>query len=420
MADTMRLYETDYIKAWDDLLSDLTLRKAAGAAQASEQWGLLAAPTSPLKRLLVLVEANTNLLKPAAQSDLKAQARSAIAGKLDTLGALFGGTNSAPQEKPGTAVTRHFEALHKLIEGNPAPIDATLQKFGAIQQTMAQINALGGPPPLELATKLSLALKDLQTQAKTLPPPLDGIVLRTGGQGAAVVDQSIGNDFTSRYRQQVVAECRDLGAGRYPIARASDVDLPLTDFGRLFGPNGVFDSFYRGTVANFIDSNQASWTWKPEAAAVGGPRTLPAQFQQAAQIRETYFAAGTPAPEVRFTLTPMYLDGNVTRMLIEIDGQTLDDHHGPARPVAMVWPGPAPGQAALTFETPSGASPNIVVHGPWALFKLLQKATVQAQSDTSFVLSFTLAGSTARVGLLASSSRNPFGRNVLTGFGCGN
>jgi type VI secretion system protein ImpL len=123
---------------------------------------------------------------------------------------------------------------------------------------------------------------------------------------------------------------------------------------------------------------------------------------------------------VRFTLTPLYLDGAVTRMVIEMDGQMLEYRHGPQRPVPMVWPGPSPGQAALTFEMQSGASPNIVVQGPWALFRLIQKGTVQPQSDTSFIVTFTLEGSTARVGLLASSSRNPFGRNILQGFACHN
>src|SRR5262249_54035273 len=151
----MKLYETDYIKAWDGLLGDLALRRANGAQEAADQWGLLAAPTSPLKRLLVLVEANTNLLKAPAQTDVATKARSAIAGGLDSLGALLGGGNAPQAEPPGTMVTRHFEPLHKLVTGNPPLIDATLAKFANVQQVMAQINALGGPPPLELANKLS-------------------------------------------------------------------------------------------------------------------------------------------------------------------------------------------------------------------------------------------------------------------------
>jgi type VI secretion system protein ImpL len=418
MTRMMSLYEADYIRTWDALLADLSLRKAGGPQEAAEQWGLLAAPTSPLKRLLVLVEANTNLLKVTAPADVKAKASSAIAGGLDTLGTLLGGASAAPVEKPGTTVTRHFEPLHKLVAGNPPPIDLTLAKFANVQQTMAQINALGGPPPLELANKLSMALKDLETHAKTLPTPMDDVITRTTGQGAAVVRANIGSDFSSRYSQQVVNECRDLAAGRYPLVMSSASDLPLADFGRLFGPGGVFESFFKGTMANFVDTNQVNWRWKPEAASIGGSASIPAQFQHAERIRQTYFGNATPVAEVRFTLTPLYLDSSVTRMVLEVDGQTLEYRHGPQRAQPMAWPGPSPGEAALTFEMQSGASPNLVVQGPWALFRLIQKGAVQAQSDTSFTVTFNLGGATAKLGLLASSSRNPFGRNVLQGFSC--
>jgi type VI secretion system protein ImpL len=418
MSRMMSLYEADYIKAWDALLADLALRRANGPQEAADQWGLLAAPTSPLKRLLVLVEAQTNLLKAPDKTDVANKARSAIAGGLDSLGTLLGGGKAPQAEPPGTLVTRHFEPLHKLLSGNPPLIDLTLTKFSNVQQIMAQINSLGGPPPLELANKLSVALKDLQTHAKTLPAPMDEVITRTAGEGTAVAKANMGSDFASRYTQQIVSECRELAAGRYPLAPRSEVDLPLADFGRLFGPGGEFEGFFKGTLANFVDTNQGTWRWKPEAAAIGGRATIPAQFQQAERIRQTYFPGSAPTPEVRFTLTPLYLDSAVTRMVVEVDGQTLEYRHGPQRAVSMVWPGPSPGQATLTFEMQSGASPNLVVQGPWALYRLIQKGGIQPQSDTSFVVSFSLGGSTARLGLLASSSRNPFGRNVLEGFAC--
>ena len=93
---------------------------------------------------------------------------SAIAGSLSSSARCWAVEHPAP---PGMLVTRHFEPLHKLLSGNPPLIDLTLTKFSNVQQIMAQINSLGGPPPLELANKLSVALKDLQTHAKTLPAP---------------------------------------------------------------------------------------------------------------------------------------------------------------------------------------------------------------------------------------------------------
>jgi type VI secretion system protein ImpL len=413
----MSLYEDDYIRVWDGVLADITLRPTSGTQDAAQLWGLLAAPTSPFKRLLTVVQANTKLVDPNEKPDLADKAKKAAAGAVGTIGAIFGGQKTATAA-PGTRVTKHFESLHKLIEGNPAPIDATLQKFASIERVMAEVSSLGGPPPLETASRLSLALRDLETHAKTLPGPMDGLVARATGRGASAANATIGSDFNARYQQQVVSECRELAEGRFPLSPLSTTDLPIADFGRVFGPNGTYDSFLRNTLQTFIDMNRATWRWKPEASALGGAAAVPVQFQRANRIMQTYFAPGSTMPKVRFTMTPDYLDAEVRRMTLEIDGQALDYRHGPQRQVEMEWPGPQPGQAALTLEDLGGQRPNIVMNGPWALFRLLDKAQIQAQSDTRFVATFTIGGRTARFVVQASSSRNPFGRDLLHGFNC--
>ncbi len=414
----MTLYEDDYIRVWDGVLSDVTLRPTSGTQDAAQLWGLLAAPTSPFKRLLTVVTNNTKLVDPTAKPDLADKAKRAAAGAVGTIGAIFGAGQQASATTPGAKVTKHFESLHKLVEGTPAPIDATLQKFAAIQNVMAEINSLGGPPPLETAGRLSRALKDLETHAKTLPAPMNGLVARASGKGASVATASIGSDFSARYQQQVVAECRELAEGRFPLSPSSTRDFPLADFGRVFGPNGTYDAFLRGTMQSFVDMNRATWRWKPEAAGIGGSASVPAQFQRAQRIMQTYFPAGGTMPEVRFTITPDFLDAEVRRMTLEIDGQTLEYRHGPQRAVSMVWPGPAPGQAVLALEERSGAQPNLVMNGPWALFRLLAQAQMQAQGETRFVATYSLGGRDVRFIVQASSSRNPFASDLLHGFNC--
>jgi type VI secretion system protein ImpL len=416
MSQFMKLYEDDYINTWDALMKDLTLRSTTSTQDAAQLWGLLGAPTSPLRRLLEVVTANTMLVEPQQKPGAADKAKSALTS---TLGKVFGspqqGAAAAP---PGTRTTKHFESIHKLVTGTPAPIDLTLQKFASIQGVLAEVNALGGPPPLETASRLSMAIKDLETHAKTLPGPVDGLVSRATGKGASVATATIGSDFSARYRQQVVAECQELGAGKYPLAQGSAVDLPLADFARLFAPSGTFDNFFKGTMQSFVDTNRPVWRWKPEAASIGGGANVPAQFQRASRIGLTYFPAAGGMPEVRFTVTPDSLDAGATRMTFEVDGQTLEYRHGPQRAIAMVWPGPSPGQAAITLEEKGGGRPNIVEQGPWALYRLLGKAQFEAQTETRFLATYTLNGKTIRLIVQANSSRNPFARDVLHGFNC--
>src|SRR5260370_42220818 len=86
-ADVVKLYEQEYIKAWDAVLADVTVRAPRDTADAAQILGTLASPTSPLKRLLVLTEANTNLLKPTPAGELQA----AAAAKVGQMAGQIGG-----------------------------------------------------------------------------------------------------------------------------------------------------------------------------------------------------------------------------------------------------------------------------------------------------------------------------------------
>jgi type VI secretion system protein ImpL len=142
----MQLYEDDYIRQWDSLLGDLTLRTTTSTQDAAQLWGLLGATTSPFKRLLELVTINTTLVDPTGKPSAADKAKAALGSTLGTLGKVFGSEQQAAAAPPGTRTTQHFEPLHKLVAGSPAPIDATLQKFADIQKVLAEVNALGGPP----------------------------------------------------------------------------------------------------------------------------------------------------------------------------------------------------------------------------------------------------------------------------------
>src|SRR4030095_13173260 len=62
--EVIEIYEKDYIRAWDEVLDDIKLVPFKDLAQAADLLNLLAGPTSPLRNLLVTVEAHTNLTKP--------------------------------------------------------------------------------------------------------------------------------------------------------------------------------------------------------------------------------------------------------------------------------------------------------------------------------------------------------------------
>ncbi len=422
------LYEQDYIRVWDGVLQDVKVRPTSDTRSLMELLGVLSSPASPLKGYLAAVAANTDLQKPAtdpaaAGNPLQA-ASAALAAKSSQLADLLGAPPPGADE-PGTAVSKHFEAIRTLMAGPPgaAPIDAVL---ASMAQTYKQLQGMGGglgaSNALDSLSKSGQAdaLQSLQQQAKLLPAPIGAMVAQIGTRSQATAVGQARDELSRRYDDQVARECRELVDGRYPFSHSSANDLPLADFGHVFGYGGVFDKFFQDNLAPLVDVSRTPWRWREGAAGIGGSAALLKQFQQAQRIREVYFKPGSQTPEARFNLTPDTLDAAATRFTLDLDGQRLEYRHGPLESKAMVWPGAGGiGQAVIAFEERSGSGPSVVKQGPWAWFRALEGAQVKRVSDTRVAVGFVAGTHSMHVILDAASSRNPFVRDELAGFQCG-
>ncbi|HEY8508373.1 MAG TPA: type VI secretion system membrane subunit TssM, partial [Steroidobacteraceae bacterium] len=423
LTDVLAVYEDEYIRVWNDVLSDVTIRSTSSPQELADVLGIISSPTSPLKGLLAVIADNTDLLRPdnSAEKKLTEAAEKALAAKTAQLEKMFG-SPPATAAKPGTRVSQAFQQVRQLVSGAPgqAPIDQVLASLAQTHQQLQSMgNSLGDTSALDALTRSGQAdaLRSLQLVAKQLPGPVGAMIAQIGTQTEKVAVAEARGDLQRRYNEQVLRECRELVEGRYPINRSSGIDMPLGDFARVFGPNGVFDTFFRENLAALVDTSRSPWRWRPGAAPIGGSEGILRQFQAVQRIREVYFQPGSPLPSARFTLTPDSLDASATRFTLEVDGQSLEYRHGPQQTRAINWPGTA-GAASFAFEDRNGPIPGLAKQGPWAWFRLLDAAEVTAQSDTRFRITFNAGGKSASVLLEASSIRNPFGRNALAGFRC--
>jgi type VI secretion system protein ImpL len=254
-----------------------------------------------------------------------------------------------------------------------------------------------------------------------LPPPVASLVAQVGTKGEAAAGAEAGKELARRYETEVFTQCSQLIAGRYPFAQLG-TDLPLADFATMFAPGGVFDTFFRTRLDPLVDTTGSAWRWKEGAGRIGSGVPL-SQFRAAERIRQIYFPSGSPFPQVRFSVIPEYLDRGVAhraqRLMLDIDGQTVQYRYDSPRAQAFVWPGPLPGQASLLFEEGGGSGPSRSYQGPWALFHLLENGAVQPQSDVRYLVTFTAGTHNAGVAFEAASVRNPFAHGDLRDFHCG-
>jgi type VI secretion system protein ImpL len=419
--DVLEIYERDYIRAWDEVLQGVQIAPFTTLAQASEILGILAAPSSPLRGYLVAVDQNTFLLKPPdpnAKPGVAEKAEQAVKARLDKL--LGSAQRAAGADKPGALVTKHFDPIHKLVAGAPgqAPIDRVLAQLGQLQAQIAGVGGnVGQTSPLEALSRAGggESLKALQREAALLPQPIGAVVAQIGGRSEALAIGQARGELENRYRVQVLNECSSILTGRYPFDPRSAIDVPMADFGRLFGASGVFDTFFKENLAPLVDTSRIPWKWRP---GTSGPPAMLRQFEAAQRIRDQFFLPGNPLPQVRFNVTPAFLDAASSRFVLELDGQTIEYRHGPERSSPAVWPGPAPGVAAFSFEGRGGDRPNQAFRGPWAWFRLLDAGQLQPASDVSYTLALQAGSHQARVTVEATSIRNPFLKADLRQFRC--
>src|SRR5262249_41174411 len=306
---------------------------------------------------LTVVRTNTALLNPDPWVTGQAGAAldKALDAKLGSLKKILGATpeGAAP---PGSRVTAYFEPIRRLVDGPPgqAPID---QMLASLQQQSKRLQTTGSGVGQQSALDPSVqaaavdAKRSLDLLAKQMPAPLGNIVSEVAQRSEAIVSTEARGELSRRYAQQVVSECHERVEGLFPLNPASPTDAKLEDFTRVFGPGGVFDTFYRENLAALVDTTGAQWRWREGAAA--GPVSMLQQFQRVQRIRDLYFAPGARGPETRFSLLADSLDGSVARFTLTADGQPFEYRYESPRPVSMSWPGSS-GEAAFAFEDRGG------------------------------------------------------------------
>jgi type VI secretion system protein ImpL len=425
-AQVQTLYVADYIRAWDDLIGDLQLQPVANVQEASGTAARLAGPGSPLKALLMLVRDNTTDLlrqpppdgggKVAAVAERRAIDR--VRSRSEIAQVIAEGNAPTPRgsvQRPDAAVVEHFATLNQLTDGTPGatPLDRVLGVLDQMSKTLLTLRpdaaSFGQPDP---------ALAIARQEAGQLPAPLSGWLGSLVGSSQTLVSKGADGALADGFRQAAGGDCSRFVQGRYPFTAESRSDIPLQNFGELFGNGGRLDTFFKQTLSKAVDSSGSTWTFRDADGARAGGAML-AQAQLADAIRQAYFRDGA-TPQVNFTLSVTTPPAGIGRLLIELDGQRFEYKAGEdSAPMAMRWPGPTPGTTRISaWDTAGNPLPVLEYPGEWGWFHALDAAALQRRTETRFGAGFGFGGVRANVDIEASSLRNPFGDTSVRRFRC--
>jgi len=351
---------------WERLLAVLQFHAPGDADSLAHYTRDLAAPGSALRQWLARLA--SEFAPPAGPASPAAATYAAVIGE-------------------------RFPGLHLYAAGHgAAAVDALLPPFAAALKA----------PASPAATELGRALRAEATRAT---PPLRvvwaGLADALSVQQRRALTAQLGSGLA-----ELAQSCRRLTADRFPFVNEASRDMPMADFARVFGPNGLLDAYFRSRLASQVDTRVRPWR-------LVGEMTLPAKagatlrsFQMADEIRRLFFPPGAELPELRLQITPVGMDADVLMFSADVDGQMLRYENGPRRTRTLVWPGPAATQRVLLRTLPAG--PNGVsaeVHdGPWALLRVMQRRGISRSGGGAALGRMEVDGRSLSLELTASGA----------------
>jgi type VI secretion system protein ImpL len=407
------VYERDYITAWSDLLDDLEVVPFATVQQYGEALGIIVSPNSPLRSFLKTVVANTSFVP---QSDASTSTLESLKNKatdaINQARKKITGANA-----PGIPITQHFQPLHVVTAGAPAPIDPMFEQVRKIRDQLVKVGSqVGGTTALStISDPLLLDLRRvLKQDAATLPRPLNVLFEEMAGLAGGVVIKAATGEIEQHYEDEVLTRCRLLVQDRYPLGIGQDITL--ADFGEVFGYGGLFDKFFNERLKGLVEVSPRGWEWRPESVVPSaGTRSLLAQLERADRIRQMFFTQGSKMPELAFTVRLSGLDSAATRFYLDIDDQRTEVKPGAPGNFNIQWPGKQ-GYVRAVFED-NVAAPDTIWsrQTPWALFKVIDE---NRADGSSAALRFRSKYHTAQASIEAPPVRNPFTSTDWRQFRC--
>ncbi|RWM06186.1 MAG: type VI secretion system membrane subunit TssM [Mesorhizobium sp.] len=425
-------YGKEFASAWSGALDQLKFKAMLKDKPQYIALSAAASPDSPLDRLFTAIADETALTKDNAAEDNAGTAEqdpAGIAKGLARIGLQIAGgksqsragTSSFATQNAGATVEAQFRPFQALVSGSAGrrPLDALTQNFHDIYQGVKL--AADVPSQTErVNANLKLQISTLRANVSRLPKQLARMVNAAADEFEGNVAETSVANLNQTLDETVTRPCEEAVNGHYPFASDSTEEISIADFAKLFAPGGLMDRFFAQNLAPLIDMTGQDWTWKQDARAGRdlAKSTLKA-FQSAAEIRSAFFPSGGSAPSVSITVTPVSVNSEVDSAVLNIDGQTVESAQAGNAPSTVTWPnGAASASASLSLapEMP-GRESALKFEGPWALKRLLDKATVTGDGgDTE--ARFVIGGRDVAYKMEIGSGVNPFQLPALSAFSC--
>lgn len=425
--EVRRLYLQDYAAIWERYIADIGLASTSSLGQSIEQARILSGPDSPLPRLLRAIAKEVSLTdRPGADKLVGGKANELITQGKEKLGALLGANQpispSGETRSIEAIVDERFTSLRRFVQ-NPGPnqpssadhaIKLINELYTLLTATESAIKAGNTLSPSEVPNRI-------KAEAARMPEPVRGMLTGLANDSLRQAVTGSRGNISTRLASMVGEPCHKALAGRYPFVQGSPKDVIPEDFVRILARDGVMDDFFQKNLAPLVDTTSRPWRFRHlgDAANHGASDAL-AQFERAQEIRRVFFPPGSNRLTLRLDLKPVSMDPAIAQLILDVDGQLVSYSHEKAPAVSVQWPGPrSTNRITLQAYLARGGDDALTIDGPWALFRLFDKASIASSAQPErFRATLAVNGRRVVFEVTTSSVQNPFRMPELQAFKC--
>ncbi|MCX8280055.1 type VI secretion system membrane subunit TssM [Phyllobacterium sp. 0TCS1.6C] len=413
----LQLYFNNFEQQWSGMLTDMRVRSSQTLADATETVRVLANDPGPIEAVARAIVGATDL-RPQGSAEIAA-ADSVPRGAM-TL-ALAGAVN-APDP-----FGRLREALDAPKSAESQSGEKPLSQLGALQPILktiygqlsrASTSTAEVSKVFDVDSQLTESNQALLEETRRLPAPVDswmaGMTADIGSLAVKTARLRLGNLWAVDGERL----CTSIVVGRYPFDRSSARDVTMADFIRLFGPSGLFHSFFKDRLEAFIDTSTTPWRWRGTFGTEGIPSQAIAQFENADKIRRAFFPAGSESPAISINVKPVSLSESAGAVIMEIGGERVLYNHGWVLSKSIAWPSKEASNVSFIAFQPGGLQQALTENGDWSPFRLFDKADISSRGDDLFRARFANGGNEAEFDVQFGSVLNPFRLKAISDFAC--
>lgn len=457
--DLLALYAKDFVEVWKQTLAKLRMKRLTADRPKYVALASLTAATSPLKKVIESIRDETALTRERAdlkKPEDKKDGQSGMSGMTGVSPSLLGQAQNI--DSPGADIEAEFRAFHALADGDATrrPVDAMIGNLADIYQSL--LMATDPARRQQANAQLNTQVASLRSNANRFPKPFSDMMLGAASELDGDLTDAKRIEMNRALAEQVTGPCETMISNRFPFFQ-SDREVPLAEFGRLFGVNGLMDAYFKQYLQQLVDTSKGTWNFRQETPlgrALGQSTSPLREFQRAQEIRETFFATGGQNPSMALTVLPPALpfvapiqpqapqmpaapplggpafgfgDSGAApqpapqpvappsvQYRFDVNGLPVVSQQGAPQPAVVQWPG-AGGRSAIVVQVEGQRAAVLARDGQWSLFRLIAAGSPSLRGDR-LIVSYYVGGKELTYQIAAGTSRNPFTLAALRQFRC--